>query len=447
MDRRHYRLVIKLTMKGKGINETVIYDPSMSSKTNKRGVGIYINTTKKLNMDELISIQRDKIQEIKDNDSKPVPKELTDTFIKNYTLISGNKDNKIFRKTKGGRFGSLIPGSSPSFFGNELGNLISAPASNIKNNNDLYKKSINLMPTITIEDGINTFTIGISDKTTLATIPNKIYTVYQLKDAVNTALHKVNKNITCSSIILPTDEKSPYKVKFTNKSSIDITLSGEFIDYLFDEDPITIDEDSEPIEIDDESFNDSATTTALDILNHNIEFICNIIFKPFSTLLYNGKIYKINPIGNVGGRISKKLFTRKNRHLFDKDVSIKYFDTMERDALKSIGDDTVLLINHINVNVSEVDKEQGIYSGCDDKRNDIYKMINQVFPGLLERATRSKATIDNIDIDTIVAGMDAPKDQYGGRIKKSMKRKYTKHKKRRSTKKMKYGRNTLWVKH
>ena len=69
MDSRHYRLVIKLTMKGKGINETVIYDPSMSSKSNKRGVGIYLNTTKELNMDELISIQRDKIQEIKDNDS------------------------------------------------------------------------------------------------------------------------------------------------------------------------------------------------------------------------------------------------------------------------------------------------------------------------------------------------------------------------------------------
>lgn len=338
MDQLHYRLLIKLTIKiiGKDSDETVMYNPLMSSNSNDVNGAIYINTTRKLVMDELKDMQTKKIEEIKNSESDPNAV-VEDTFIKKYKLISGGKTNNIFKKGKGGMFGSLIPGSAVSFFDNKLGRLIDARE-----------------PPIT--------------KSTF------------LHDKLDT--------------IITTDD-------------------GEY--------------------------------TALDIINFNIKFICDIIFKPYSKITHNGKVYKIGKSAKIPELYVKPKPTRQSlRFVETPESNVRYFKDREEVALKIIGNNQVFIMNHIEIDVFDVTTGEDV-SSCTEKREKIYEKLNTVF-GLFRPKNNLplNKTIDNRVVNSIYLDWNRypDMDQRGGRIRKKTKRKYqkkyTRTKKRRYNKTKKY---------
>jgi hypothetical protein len=339
MDQRHYRLLIKLTIKivGKDADETVMYTPLMSSNSNDVNDAIYINTTKKLDMGELKDRQTEKIQEIKENESDPNAV-VEDTFIKKYKLISGVKNNNIFKKGKGGMFGSLIPGSAVSFFDNKLGRLIDAQEPPIPKTTFLHDK---LDTKITTDDG----------------------------------------------------------------------------DY-----------------------------TALEIINFNIKFICDIIFKPYSKITHNGKVYKIGKSAKIPELYVKpKPPPRSLMTRFEgPESNVRYFKDREEVALKIIGNNQVFIMNHIEIDVFDVTTAEDV-SSCTEKREKIYEKLNTVF-GLFrpKKNLPLNKTIDNRVVNSIYLDWNRypDMDQRGGRIRKKTKRKYpkkyTRTKKRRYNKTKKY---------
>jgi len=170
-----------------------------------------------------------------------------------------------------------------------------------------------------------------------------------------------------------------------------------------------------------------------DIVNNNIAFIVKCIFGQYSTILHNGKKYKILSDPNVAKlephAIKYPQYDGKPNSITYK---LTYFDDGSRVNSINLSGRKTFLRTMVRLNVVEVDADIDKETlSCSDNKTRISDLFDEIFPGFIRKLTKKKRKyseqFDYQDVEKINSRWDG-RMRGGKKIKRKTRRKYKKAK-------------------
>jgi len=170
------------------------------------------------------------------------------------------------------------------------------------------------------------------------------------------------------------------------------------------------------------------------IINNNIAFIVKCIFGQYSTIIHNGKKYKILSDPNVA-KLEPHVVTYPQYDSGKQPPTtykLTYFDDGSRVNAINVSGRKTFLRTMVRVNVVEVDADIDKETmSCSDNKTRISDLFDEIFPGFIRKLTKKKRKyseqFDYQDVEKINSRWDG-RMRGGKKIKRKTRRKYKKAK-------------------